>query len=126
MRKFYNPNQLNVAPLVIALIIALIAGGAVVALRNKNITITPAEIYATENSYGIALTAADSYKHLCDAGTLPAGCKATVKTIQADVLNADAAYKKLMGLETNPPAGAAASFLAAVGILQAAIPNVGA
>lgn len=116
-------NTLQVAPVIIALIILGVVGGGLFALNRTGYQITPAQVYAAENAYGVALTAADGYINSCRALGTPPTCKAVALTIQADVTATNAAYQKVKGVETNPPVGAAAQFLSALGILQSVIPG---
>lgn len=121
--KFVSANQRVNFPIWIIIAIAIAIGGGVLGKSNGLFGgVTTNQIYAAENAYAAALTAADGYKHACTSGVLPVTCKAVVTTIQADVKLTDAAYQKIKGLEANPPVGVAATFLDAVAVLQAVVP----
>lgn len=122
----HSQNTLySVSALLIIAIIAAI-GGTVFAVHGGklNIGVTTNQIVAAETAYAAALTVADNYVNACRNGTIPATCKTTATAIQKDVLVTNAAYQTIKGFETNPPTGAAQTFLDAVATLQAALPVV--
>lgn len=122
MRYVSANRQVNFPIWIIIVAVIIGAGGLAIEKRGGFIGVTTNQIYAAENAYAAALTAADGYKRACVNGSLPVTCRNVVLTIQADVRVTDAAYQNIRGYEANPPTGVAQTFLAAVATLQAAIP----
>ena len=126
----YKPNTMRVSVLIPVLLLALLAGAGYF-VGGVKLPVTPGTIYAAESSYAIALEAGVTYRHLCvgyvDARgphkpVLASSCRQTLLQLQGYQRQADAAYQKLKGYETNPPGTAAQDFLAAVDLFKATLP----
>lgn len=133
MNYFKRAHTLYIEPLtmiLIGIVVAGLLGGHFVNGRLfGGVKVTPGQIYAAEQVYQIALIGADNYITACfgdkDTGVkavLPATCVSTAEKVQSAVRASVPPYQTIMGYEMNPPANAASAFLAAVDILQAAIP----
>lgn len=124
MRYVSANRQVNFPIWIVIIALVVGAGGYALEKRGGFVGVTSNQIYAAENAYAAALTAADGYKRACATGSLPVTCRNVVLTIQADVRVTDAAYQTVKGFEANPPMGAAQTFIDAVATLRAAVPLV--
>lgn len=94
-----------------------------------SIKLLPVNVYEAEQSYNIALTAADKYIDACIGdkakglkAALPASCLPIAQVIQDSVRSADAAYQVVMDLEANPPQNAIDALWSAAHVVCAVLP----
>lgn len=119
----YDKNQVNIAPIVIGLIIAIFFAGAFGAgVLDKKLTTVRTYVGAL-GVYDAVETAADLYVTDCAEGVLPKGCAPTSHIIRGYSDATLAAYQNAKIYGQDAPISVAQALIVAVNALNQSLPT---
>lgn len=113
-------NRLYAFPF--AIVIAAVLAVGVIGGLSKHVS-TVKTLDAALTAYQGVVIAADTYVTDCAEKIIDQACVPTARAVAAQVKQTEAAYDAVKAAGANPPATVAATLIAAVNVLQAALPQ---